>query len=61
LRKFILRKRVISVILAFITSVLLATYPEQALDTLKSICKHLVVCNDAEKQVEKQTELGETK
>jgi hypothetical protein len=52
---------VIGAILAFITSILLATHPEQAMDTLKFICKHLVVCNNAEKQVEKQTELGETK
>jgi hypothetical protein len=52
LRKFVFRKRVVSAILAVITSVLLAAYPEQVLDILKIICKHLVVCPHPDTQAD---------
>lgn len=56
MRKFLLRKRVISVILTAITSVLLAVYPKQALELLKLICNHLPACIELEEQAE-QTEV----
>lgn len=43
LKKFLLRKRVISAVLTAITSILLATCPERSLKVLQLVYDHIIV------------------